>query len=111
MTKDELRSKTGAEIGSDGKKSSLSNGDQGINNPNGRNVESESSGGQTNLGSPKDARESPKVAQRGLSRKDTGAIFTPKVSNYGRLKSELEDVVIEEDDESQGSVSNLGGDS
>lgn len=46
-----------------------------------------------------------------LGRKDTGAIFTGKVSNYGRLKSELDDVVIEEDDESQGSMSNLGGDS
>jgi hypothetical protein len=89
----------------------LSNGDQGFNTPNGRNVESESSGGKTDLGSPRDARESPKVAQRGFGRKDTGVIFTPKVSNYGRLKSELEDVVIEEDDESQGSVSNLGGDS
>jgi hypothetical protein len=106
-----LTSKIGAEIESDGKKSLFSNGDQGFNTPNGRNIESESPEGKTDLGSPRDARESPEAAQRGLGRKDTGAVFTPNVSNYGRLKSELQDVVIEEDDESQCSVSNLGWDS
>ena len=69
----------GAEIGSDGKKYSLADGDQSFISPNGRNAESESPEDNADPGFPGDARKSPQMAKRGLGRKDTGAVFTPKV--------------------------------